>query len=290
MKSTRRKLSSIVGMRNTKRIGDSTTFLLLVLISVIMLFPVWIMLITAIKTPAEVFQFPPSLIPRSFMFDNFPNAIENMRLARAFRNSIFVSSMVSIGTVMSSSLVAFGFYRYRAPGKNILFMFVLSTLMIPYAAYMIPQFILFHHLGWVNTFLPIIVPPFFGSAFSIFLFRQFFSTLPHDLFDAARIDGASEFTCYWKIAMPLCGAAIAAVIIFSFIWSWDDLLAPLLYLHDSDLHTLPYAMALFRTRFRVLQWNEIMAAALMASLPCFILFVTCQKYFVEGIVTSGIKG
>ena len=283
------KISTVIGMKRTKLMGDITTFVLLVFISIIMIFPIYIMMMTAVKTGTEVMAFPPTMIPYTITFKNFSQIFETMNFSILYRNSLFVSSMVTIGTVLSSSFVAFGFYRYNTPGKNLLFIIVLSTMMIPYAAFMIPQFILFMKLGWVNTFLPLIVPTFFGSAFSIFLFRQFYGSIPYTLFEAARIDGASELYSYWKIALPLCGSAIAAVAIFSFIWSWDDILAPVIYLNDNNLFTLPIAMASFRTKYKLIPWHEVMAGALCTCIPSLLIFIFGQKYFVEGIVFTGVK-
>ncbi len=277
------------GMGRRKKIGDITTFILLILISLIMLFPIYIMLITSFKTKGEIMLFPPTLFPKVVTFENFGEIFKTMNFSVLYRNSMFVSTMVTLGSVISSSFVAFGFYRYKAPGKNVLFAILLSTMMIPFSAFMIPQFILFMNLGWVNTFLPLIVPYFFGSAYMVFLFRQFFGTITYELFEASRIDGAGEILSYWKIAMPLCGPAIAAVAIFSFIWSWDDILGPVIYLNDPQLFTLPIAMSSFKYKFTVVPWHYIMAGALSMSLPGLLLFVFCQRYFVEGIVLSGIK-
>jgi multiple sugar transport system permease protein len=281
--------AGLSGMHRKKRTSDIMTIALLVLISLIMLFPIYIMLITSFKTKSEIMMFPPTIFPKKPTVDNFGEIFKAMNFAVLYKNSMFVSTMVALGSVISSSFVAFGFYRYKAPGKNVLFAILLSTMMIPYSAFMIPQFILFMNLGWVNTFLPLIVPYFFGSAYMIFLFRQFYGTITYELFEASRIDGAGEILGYWKIAMPLCGPAIAAVAIFSFIWSWDDILGPVIYLNDPRLFTLPIAMSGFKYKFTVVPWHYIMAGALSICLPCLLLFIFCQRYFVEGIVLSGIK-
>ncbi len=277
------------GIRRMKQTGNVVTFGALTLISLVMLFPIYIMLITSFKTMEEVMMFPPTLFPGKITFENFSEIFKTMNFSILYRNSLFVSAMVAIGSVISSSFVGFGFYRYKAPGKKVLFAILLSTMMIPYSAFMIPQFIMFMNMGWVNTFLPLIVPYFFGSAYMIFLFRQFFGTITYELFEAVRIDGAGEILSYWKIALPLCGPAIAAVAIFSFIWSWDDILGPVIYLNDPKLFTLPIAMASFRNKYRIIPWHQVMAGALATCLPCLLLFVFCQRYFVEGIVFTGIK-
>lgn len=281
-----KRLSSV---KRKKRIDKVVSFTILCLLSVLMLFPVYIMLMTSFKTQAEVMQFPPTMYPHQPVFENFGNIFESLNFGTLYKNSLIVSSLTTVGTVLSSSFVAFGFYRYRAPGKKFLFMIVLSTMMIPYAAYMIPQFILFMNIGWVNTFAPLILPAFFGSAYSIFLFRQFYGGIPYDLFEAARIDGAGEIRSYWSIALRLCGPAIAAVAILTFIASWDDLLGPVIYLNDNSLYTLPIGLSSFRSKYKIIPWHEIMAGALMTCMPNLLLFIFCQKYFVKGIVFTGVK-
>ena len=182
-----------------------------------MLLPIFVMLTTALKPAAEIFRFPPTFIPNQFVFSNFVTVFDKLNYLPYFFNSLFVSSCIVVGTIISSSLVAFGFSRYNARGKNILFMLVMSALMIPYPSVMIPQYILFNNLRWVNTYLPLIVPTFFGSAYMIFLLRQFFSSISNELFEAARIDGCNEFRIFWKIALPLSKTALATVAIFSFM-------------------------------------------------------------------------
>lgn len=280
--------SGHLGIKKRKAIGNVVVFIVLCFISVIMLFPIYIMIITSLKTSGEVLRFPPTWFPEKIEFGNFAEIFQLLDFATLYKNSLLISVLVTFGTVISSSFVAFGFYRYRAPGKKALFIIVLSTMMIPYAAYMIPQFILFMKISWVNTFLPLIVPAFFGTAYSIFLFRQFYGTIPYDLFDAARIDGASEIRC-WVMMLRLCGAALAAVAILTFIQSWDDLLGPVIYLSESDKYTLPIGLSSFRSKFKIIPWHQIMAAALMVCIPNLVLFTVCQKYFVEGIAFSGLK-
>ena len=282
--------SSKLGNRQKKWIAEMVQYLLLILISAIMLLPIFTMLTTAVKTKAEIFQYPPTFIPHTYDFSAFTRVFEKLDLAPHYLNSLFMAGFTVLGTLISSSVVAYGFSRYRAPGKNILFMLVMSTLMIPYPTVMIPQYILFNKMGWTDTYLPLIVPSFFGSAYMIFMLRQFFSSISNELFDAARIDGCSEFKIFYRIVMPLSKPALASVAIFSFIWSWDDLLGPVIYLSDPKKYTLPVLMAGLTSKFRVPEWNIMMVASLYAALPCILLFIFCQRYFVEGIVTSGIKG
>ena len=270
--------------------GAAISSFVLVLITLIMLLPIVIMVSTSLKKLGEVFQFPPSILPIQTDWSNYGTVFNTLNFLPYFKNSIFVSCCVVIGTLISSSLVAFGFSRYNAPGKKLLFMLLLATMMIPYPSIMIPQFLLFNQLQWIDTLKPLIVPAFFGSAYMVFLLKQFFGSINNELFDAARIDGCNEFKIYWRIAMPLCKPALATVAIFSFIWSWDDLLSPVIYLNSTENYTLPVLLASMTSKFRVPPWNTMMAAALLTALPCMLLFIFCQKYFVEGIVTTGLKG
>lgn len=277
------------GNKTTTRVMSIVTFLILVCLSCIMLLPIFVMLTTALKPAAEIFRFPPTFIPNQFVFSNFVTVFDKLNYLPYFFNSLFVSSCIVVGTIISSSLVAFGFSRYNARGKNILFMLVMSALMIPYPSVMIPQYVLFNNLRWVNTYLPLIVPTFFGSAYMIFLLRQFFSSISNELFEAARIDGCNEFKIFWRIALPLSKTALATVAIFSFMWSWDDLLSPVIYLSSMDKYTLPILLSGLTSKFRLPPWNTMMVAALYSATPCILLFIFCQRYFVEGIVTTGIK-
>ena len=261
---------------------------LLVVITAVMLFPIFVLLSTSLKTMKEIFQYPPSFLPASPQFINYRDVFGKLSFALPLRNSLVISLSIVAGTLLSSSLVAFGFSRYYAPGKNILFTVVLLTLMLPFPSLMIPQFVMFTGMRWVNTLLPIIVPAFFGSAYMIFLLRQFFGSLNNSLFESARIDGCGEFRAYWNIALPLSGPALATVAIFSFIWSWDDLLTQVIYLNT--IPTLPLLLSGLRAAHTITPWNTMMAAAFLTSLPCILLFLFCQRYFVEGIVTTGLKG
>ncbi|WP_054026029.1 carbohydrate ABC transporter permease [Bacillus sp. FJAT-28004] len=274
------KLSQIIG------------FLILLAVTITMLSPVWFMLSTSLKTTKEMLMFPPTIIPKVFAWENFSELFTNtdIKFGQQYKNSLIVGIFTVIGTVLSSSFVAFGFARYKGKGSGLMFMLVLSTLMLPYPAIMIPQFLLFMNLGLHDSLLPLILPAFFGSAYMIFLLRQFFSTLPDELYNAGRIDGCSEFRLYWNITLPLAGPALATVAIFSFIWSWNDLLSPVLYLDSQENFTLPVGMAaMLSSKFRLAPWNLLMAASILSVLPIIVLFAVAQKRFVEGIVLTGIK-
>ncbi|WCF10866.1 carbohydrate ABC transporter permease [Paenibacillus thiaminolyticus] len=272
--------------------GQMFAFLFLIAITVTMLFPLVFMVSTALKTSKEMLQFPPTIIPQTFAWDNFKTLFTDneIKFGILYKNSLIIAAFSVFGTVLSSSLVAYGFSRFRARGKKLMFMLMISTMMLPYPAVMIPQFLLFSKLGWMNTFLPLIVPAFFGSAYQIFLLRQFFMSLPNELYDSGKIDGCGEFRMFWNIALPLSGPALATVAIFTFIWTWNDLLGPVLYLSSQDKFTLPVGLAaMMSSKFRIAPYNLLMCASIMTTLPVVAIFAVAQKRFTEGIVLTGIK-
>lgn len=273
----------------THRIGRILSVLLLVLVALIMILPIFYMISTSLKSNVEIRKVPPTIIPNEFHFENFKIIFSKIAFGKYYINSIFVAALTLIGTLLSSSLVSFGFARYKAKEKNLLFMILLSTLMLPYPALIIPQYLLFRNMGWIDTFLPLIIPSFFGSAYMIFLLKQFFSTLPDELYDSAKIDGCSEFRTWWSIALPLCKPALATVSIFTFLWTWNDFITPIIYLNSDSLFTLPIGMSGMISAFRLVPWNLIMVGSIYALLPIFLLFFFAQKHFVEGIVLTGLK-
>ena len=198
--------------------------------------------------------------------------------------------MTIIGTLLSSSLVAYAFACLKWPGRNVVFIFVLATMMLPMQVTMIPLFVLFKQLGWLNTYKPLIVPSFFGGgAFNIFLLRQFFLGIPRDLLDAARIDGSSEFRIYWSVVLPLSRPALATVAILTFMLSWNDFLGPLIYLSDKLKSTLALGLAMFVGQHQT-EWGVLMAASVLMMLPMVLIFFFFQKYFIKGFTMSGLKG
>ncbi|MBB3129989.1 multiple sugar transport system permease protein [Paenibacillus rhizosphaerae] len=266
------------------------SFIALVVTTFLMLLPLFFMVSTSLKSKKEMLKFPPTFLPESWQWSNYKEIFETLSFGTMYMNSLIIGILTVVGTLLSSALAAYGFARYRGKGSSTWFLLMLSTMMLPYPAIMIPQFILFSKLNWIDTFLPLIVPAFFGSAYNIFLLRQFFSTLPDELFDAGRIDGCSEFRMWRQIALPLSGPALATVAIFAFIYSWNDLLTPVLYLSSTEKLTLPVGMAsLTSSRFRIPPWHLLMVASVLAMLPIVTLFAVAQKRFVEGIVLTGIK-
>ncbi|MDB4865684.1 MAG: Multiple sugar transport system permease protein [Cohnella sp.] len=272
-----------------ERVTKISSFILLIVICTMMLLPLYIMLSTALKTQQEVFVFPPKWVPNSLMWSNFVDAMKARPFGQYFYNTTLYAIVGTIGEVFSSAFVAYGFSRYRGKGRNAMFLILLATMMIPYPVTMIPQFVLFKNLGWIDTYLPLNVPSFLGSAYIIFLLRQFFNTVPTDLFEAARLDGCSELRTFWNIALPLCSPALASAAIFGFMWRWNDYLGPLIYLNTDSKYTISIALSSFTSMYNIVPWHLMMAAALVAVLPPILIFFLAQKYFVQGIVVSGLK-
>ncbi len=266
-------------------------YALLLLLSAVFLFPLFWMITTALKTNAQVFQWPPIWIPTQPQWSNFPAAFSNPLLpfGRFVANTMIIEAGVLSGRLISCTLVAYGFARLNAPGKNILFTILLATLMLPSAAIIIPEYILFNRFGWINTFLPLIVPSWFGNAYAIFLMRQFFMTIPRELEEAAVIDGATTPQIIWKVIVPLSIPVLAVIAILTFKDTWNDFLSPLLYLSDVSKYTVSVGLAYFNGQNNV-QMNLLMAASVALMMPIVMLFIFAQRSFVEGISLTGLKG
>jgi len=257
---------------------------------IVLLVPLVWMVSTSLKTHAEAFIFPPRWIPKHILWSNYPTAVTTIDFFLYLRNTVWITLVTLIGTVTSSSLVAFGFARLRARARDFLFVILLSTMMLPYQVTLVPVYLMFKTLGWVNTFLPLIVPPFFGGgAFSIFLLRQFFSTLPAELDDAAKIDGCGLFSIYWRILLPLSRPALATVAIFTFFGTWNDFMGPLIYLSRNSMYTIALGLQFYVSAHGVVQWNLMMAATFLSVLPLLIVFFLAQKTFVRGVALTGLK-
>lgn len=270
------------GLRRT------VTYALLLATSACFLVPFAWLLLSAVKPTEQIFVFPPVWWPKVWHWGNYVQAMTALPFGRYALNSLLVASLNVIGNVTSCSLVAYGFARFRFPGRRVLFIVMLATMMIPSQVVLVPQFILFHDLGWINTFLPLTVPAFFGSAFYIFLLRQFFMTVPTDVEEAARIDGAGPLRIFFSVIIPLIKPALTAVAIFSFQGAWNDFLSPLIYLDDPNKFTLQLGLAQFQGTFHT-EWNLIMAASVVIMLPMIIIFFSAQRYFVQGITMTGSK-
>lgn len=248
------------------------------------------MISSSLKTQTEVFLFPPRPFPKVVHWENYPEALTAVPFARYFLNSTFVSTLVVVGTVLSSSFVGYGFARINGWGREALFAIVLATMMLPSQVTMIPLFLIFRELGWINTFAPLTVPFFFGSAFNIFLFRQFFRGISTEISDASRIDGCNHLGTYWWIIMPMSKAAMATVGILALFWSWNEFLLPLIYLNSQKLYTVPLGLAMFQQYYGVqTPWHWMMAASVVAVLPLIIIFFFTQRILMQGIVITGVK-
>ena len=262
--------------------------LVLILVGLLFFFPfVWLVL-TSFKSASEIVTMPPALFPKVWHWENFILALKEIPFMRYMGNTVFIFAAKAVGAVLSCSMAAYGFSMLKWPGRDLIFYLVLATMMLPFQVTMIPLYIVFTKLHWVGTFAPLIVPSWFGYAFSIFLFRQFFMTLPHELIEAARIDGCSEPRIYWQIVIPLAKTAIVAVILFEFMWTWNDFLGPLLYLSSEKNWTLSLGLLQFRSN-RNTVWEQLMAASTLTILPAIVLYFFGQKAFIQGISTTGLK-
>ena len=260
-------------------------YLLLAVLAVPFVLPLFWMISTAFKPPEQIYTTAIQWLPSPPTLDNFREAWSLLDFPRFIRNSIVITALSVLGTLVSSSLVGYAFATLPGRGKATLFAILIGTLLIPPTVTWIPLFVLFSRLGWVNTYLPLVVPSFFANAFYVFLFRQFYRSLPDELFQSAEIDGCNPLTAFWWIALPLSKPALATVAIFSFIGSWNDFIGPLLYLNTTSKFTLSLGLSLFHGLYFT-QLEYLMPMSLVALLPVLIMFLFAQKYFVAGIVTS----
>lgn len=287
--ATLQRRSSAALARKGARVA--LTYALLFGIGAVFLLPFFWALTASLRAQGAGLRFPPEFLPTEFNFQNYPKVFELIPYGRFLGNSVIVTGIAVIGELLSASFVAFGFARLRFPGRNVLFIILLSTMMIPYPVTMIPSFILWvRGLGLANTFGPLTLPAFFGPAFSIFLLRQFFMTINTELDEAAKVDGANEFRIYWQIILPLAKPALATIAIFSFIANWNDFLTPLIYLSDSNLYTLALGINFLRNFRGGGELSYQMAATVMFVLPCIVIYFLAQRFVIEGIVTTGLKG
>lgn len=265
------------------------TVLCLVGVAVVLLPAVW-MVSTSLKTDFEVLKFPPSWIPVDPRWDNYREALTSNPFGIYFQNTMFYACSVMVLQTLSSSFVAYGFARLRAPGKDVLFVLVLATLMLPPQVTLIPQFVMFSKLGWINNYKPLIVAVMFGTSFMIFLLRQFYRQLPREYEEAALIDGASYFRVWLQIVLPLSKPALGAVAILSFMVHYNDFLGPLLYLNSRSLFTVSLGLQQFQAPFGGTAFNLLVAASVVTAIPPIVAFFVTQRYFIQGLVVGGIKG
>ncbi|MCA1997276.1 MAG: carbohydrate ABC transporter permease [Armatimonadetes bacterium] len=268
----------------------------LIAMSVLFLFPLLWLVSTALKPIEETMRVPPVWIPSKLMWTNFADAMTYGADKLGYipflvyaRNTLILCVLVVAGTVASNTLVAYSFARLKWKGRDAMFAATLATMMVPFPVLMVPTFALFRHLEWIGTFRPLWVPAWFGSAFSIFLLRQFFRTIPFELSEAAKIDGASEWRVFRDVVLPLCKPAIAVVALFSFMGTWNDFLGPLIYLLDQKTFTLALGLQCYQSQHGGTQWNLLMAASTIVVAPVIVLFFFTQRLFIQGIALTGLK-
>jgi multiple sugar transport system permease protein len=268
--------------------GRVVAYAVLIAGSVVFGMPLFWMLSTSLKPTYQIFIWPPMWIPEPIVWDNYPTVFVYAPLLRYAVNTLIIATAGVIGSVITSSLAAYAFARLRAPGRDVIFLFVLGTMMIPGIVLLIPTYIVFAKIHWVNTLLPLTVPQMLGSAFYIFLLRQFFLGIPNDLQDAALIDGASHPRIWWSVILPLSKPALATVGVFAFLAAWNDFLGPLIYLSSQNLYTLALGLQVFLSEHSN-QWSLLMAASTMVVAPIIVVFFFAQRQFIQGITMTGLK-
>jgi multiple sugar transport system permease protein len=282
----------------SKWVAVILTYAALLFAGGLMVLPFLWLISTSLKTVPQTMQYPPRWLPHPVMLTNFVDVWHNPRANFALwtRNTLIIAALTVSGVTFSSSIVAYGFARLKFRGRGFLFALMLSTMMIPFPVIMVPLYTIFRWLGdhtgiqWLGTFRPLWVPAWFGSAFSIFMLRQFFVTIPDELSEAARIDGCSEWGIYWHIIMPLSRPALSVVALFTFMYVWRDFLGPLVYLQRASQFTLTLGLQSFQSQNGGTSWNLLMAASLLVIAPVILLFFLAQRTFIQGIATTGLKG
>ena len=287
------RLPLSVGWWQSRHLQDTLArvivFLVLLAGSITYLIPLGWMFSTALKTDQQVYLINSGWIPNPVVWENFVKAVTQFPFLLYLRNSVITSVIPVIGTLLSSTMVAYAFARVNWPGRGLMFMLLVSTLMLPGQVTMIPVYVIWSRLGATNTFLPLVLPSFFAGAWNVFLIRQFLRGIPMDLSDAAIIDGCTHLGILWRIMIPLSKPVLATIAVLHFMGHWNDLFGPVLYLSDSNLYTLMIGLTYFRTEYRT-SWQYLMAASLVVLMPSIIIFFMGQRYFVQGITLTGIKG
>jgi multiple sugar transport system permease protein len=281
----------VAGRKNRTIIRHIITHIVLIGLGIIFLLPFIWMLSTSLKPDEEVFDLPPKWIPQPVMWSNYPDAIGTIPFMRYAFNTIFITVMCVVGTLIATSLVGYSFARLKWRGRSFFFAVMLATMMLPNQVTLIPLFVMYKHFGWLDSFKPLIVPYFFGvtGAFYIFLLRQFFRAIPNELAESAKMDGASHLKIFSRIVLPLSKPALATVGMFTFMAVWNDFLGPLIFLNDRAKLTLALGLRVFQQQYTA-QWNLMMAVSIVVILPTLIIFFVGQRYFIEGITFAGLKG
>ncbi len=259
-----------------------------ILLVAVFVFPFVVMLTTAFKPTDDIFSAPPELWPRTWTLEQFMLAVNQFPFFRYLANTLLISGLSVAGTLLASPLVAYSLAKLEWPGRNLLFVTILATMMLPPQVTLIPVYMLWNGLGATNSYLPLVVPAFLGTPFFIFMIRQFLLAVPDELIEAARIDGASELRIYWTIVLPIARPALITSAVFQFVWTWTDFLNPLIYLNDSDKYTLSIGLYSFFGQHGV-QWGPLMAACVLFTLPAVVIYIAAQRYFVGGIAAGAVK-
>ena len=283
------RVDRVASRRQQELVANTITHILLIVLGLAALAPFWWMIATSFKTEFEAFQIPPTWLPLEPTLEAYGDLFLDQPFGIFLYNSVKIAVLSVGGQLITSSLAAFAFARLDFPGKNVLFIIVLSTMMVPYAVTVIPLYIVMHRIGWVNTHLPLIVPAMLSSAYGTFLLRQFMFSLPVELEDAARIDGCSSFGIYRRIALPLMKPALATLGVFSFMASWNNFFGPFIFLDRKYLFTVQLGVALVQRQWYT-SWPRLMAGSVVVTLPVLLVFLLLQRYFVRGISLTGIKG
>jgi multiple sugar transport system permease protein len=285
-------MRDMVGIKRARYIERSESFLTgftLFGLALVFVVPFFWMFLASLKAPAELFITPMRWFPESPMWSNYAKVFQAFPFMRSLRNTMILVVVDIISAVIANTIIAYGFSKIEWKGRDALFYLVIATMILPFPAIMIPLFVMFNKFNWIGTFLPLLVPHFFGYPFFIFLLRQFFMTIPNELSQAARIDGASEFTIYRRVILPLSKPAITTVIIFQFLFTWNDFIGPLIFLTDSKLYTLSLGAQQIMHNLDP-KWDMLLVLGVLMTLPVLIIFFVLQKYFIQGIAMSGIKG
>lgn len=285
-----RQQTGMTSVQTARLAANLIKYLLLFLIAGFFLLPWAWMISTSLKNPEELAVYPIVWIPDPIRWDNYLEAFRRAEFPRFLLNTMLVTIPSVLGSLLSNALVAYGFARIRWPGRDAVFSLVLATLILPGFVTFIPLYLIFKQLNWINSYLPLVVPTFLANPFFVFMLRQFFMTLPEELSDAARVDGASEFRIFSQIILPLARPALATVALFQFIGSWNDYFGPLVYLNDKALYTISLGIANMRASYGFSNFAWIMAATCMSVLPIVVLFFFAQRTFIEGIALTGLKG
>lgn len=270
-------------------LGRALLYVAVILGTILFTFPFIWMIKSSVTPPDEVLLNPPKLLPSVVIWDNYTRPFANLPFATFYRNTVFVTLTGMIGVVLSSSIVAFAFARMRWPGRDKVFIVMIATLMLPAPVTFIPTYVVFAKLGWINTFLPLLAPEWTGSAFIIFLMRQYMMTIPLEMDDAARIDGCGWLQLFSRIMLPLSAPVLGVAAIYSFQYHWNAFERPLIYLTRLELFTVPLGMAMLNSRYAT-DFGALMAMATVSIIPVMCVFFVAQRYFIQGVVISGVKG